>query len=700
MHPRSIDAVDAFLNFKKERVTMKRKNQVLAAMLSLTLAFGMTGCGDGKSAASDNESQTSAVPGSSTDNSNVDFGLAKDMKGGSILHCFAWSFNTITESMADIAAAGYSTIQTSPINACYDGGNGGMELFGEGKWSYHYQPTDWTIGNYQLGSRDEFKNMCEVAEKYGIKVIVDVVPNHTTKETSAVSQNLIQAAGGSDRLYHSNGLESITAYTDRSQCTLMAVGGLPDVDTENKGFQDYFIAFLNDCIDCGADGFRYDTAKHIGLSDDPKDTDGEENNFWERAIKEIHNASEIFNYGEVLQDGGERIGDYINAIGATTASSYGAVVRDAAMSRTFDAQKLTDFRVGGSSNVVTWVESHDNYTGDEKTYFLLEEPDIILGWAIIAARGEGTPLFFSRPYNSTADNMWGSMNRIGMAGDTLYKDATVVAVNRFRNAMEGESETLSNMGENKNVLLISRGNKGLVIVNGKGDNAIDAQTSLPDGTYTNRVDNTTTFTVSGGKITGSMKDSSVAVLYEDGYKEIGEVPFVGVSDEDSEVFYTDTHTVRLVSRNCKNASYSIDGGEPVSFMDGDTLTVGSGVMAGNIIAVRLTAESESGLTTTVTYEFSKKQGTAAGTVIYFKKPSDWNADVCAYVYDETSGSEVRMNASWPGVAMKSEGGDLYSYTFEEDWIAPLVIFTDGKNQSNGEMEPGAKVENGKTYELQ
>ena len=33
--------------------------------------------------------------------------------------------------------------------------------------------------------------MCDEAEKYGIKVIVDVIANHTTPTTSAVSQDLI-----------------------------------------------------------------------------------------------------------------------------------------------------------------------------------------------------------------------------------------------------------------------------------------------------------------------------------------------------------------------------------------------------------------------------------------------------------------------------------------------------------------------------
>ena len=138
-----------------------------------------------------------------------------------------------------------------------------MELMGQGKWYYHYQPTDWKIGNYQLGTKEEFKAMCEKAHSYGIKVIVDVVPNHTTGDESAVSQDLINAVGGIDKLYHSTGKEDIKDYADRAQCTLYSQGGLYDVNTENKAFQDYFIEYLNECIACGADGFRYDTAKHI-----------------------------------------------------------------------------------------------------------------------------------------------------------------------------------------------------------------------------------------------------------------------------------------------------------------------------------------------------------------------------------------------------------------------------------------------------
>ena len=42
-----------------------------------------------------------------------------------ILHVWSWSFNTIADNMKQIADAGYTMLQTSPVNACFspEGGN-------------------------------------------------------------------------------------------------------------------------------------------------------------------------------------------------------------------------------------------------------------------------------------------------------------------------------------------------------------------------------------------------------------------------------------------------------------------------------------------------------------------------------------------------------------------------------------------------
>ncbi|MBQ3330648.1 MAG: hypothetical protein IJG87_05665 [Ruminococcus sp.] len=47
---------------------------------------------------------------------STDSQLAQDtVEGGAILHCFDWSYNNIKSNLAAIAAAGYTAVQTSPV---------------------------------------------------------------------------------------------------------------------------------------------------------------------------------------------------------------------------------------------------------------------------------------------------------------------------------------------------------------------------------------------------------------------------------------------------------------------------------------------------------------------------------------------------------------------------------------------------------
>ena len=188
-----------------------------------------------------------------------------------ILHAWSWSLDTIAANMKTIAEAGYDFVQTSPVQACYVGDGGGMALFSQpgdsvqGKWYYYYQPTDWTIGNNIVGTEEEMKAMLDSAKKYDIRVLVDVLPNHTAFNIDLVTDEFYEAVGGRDKMFHSKGLEGIQDYNDRTQCTHQGVGGLPDVNTENPLFQKYYMGFVNKLVNMGVRGFRYDTAKHIRI---------------------------------------------------------------------------------------------------------------------------------------------------------------------------------------------------------------------------------------------------------------------------------------------------------------------------------------------------------------------------------------------------------------------------------------------------
>ena len=632
------------------------------------------------------ESENSSTPQAQT----ADFGLCEKIEDGVILHAWSWSFNTIKESMADIAAAGYSTIQTSPANKVTDGG-GGMQLMGRGKWYYQYQPINWTIGNYQIGTEEEFKEMCAEADKYGIKIIVDVVPNHTAADKDKVEQSFIDAVGGADKIYHKNASQGITSYSDRLNVTSHSLTGLWDVNTENPLFQDYFIKYLNQLIADGADGFRYDTAKHIALPDDPQEDPSLPNNFWEQVTTKIDKADSIFNYGEVLQGDRERIDAYLEAIGHTTASNYGGAVRGAVKRGKMLLNDLSGFMAADSDNVVTWVESHDNYTGGDSNK--MTDDQIVLGWAIIAANGKGTPLFYDRPYGASPENMWGDMNRIGAAGSTLYKNETVVALNRFRNALVGEETVMTNPMNKKSMLMIARGSKGAVIINADSEDAeLSVETALADGDYTDRGGMNGGFKAAGGTLTGTVKAGSVAVLYNEGYSEPVKMPSVSIESSGFGLG-SEGKNVVLKLTGADSGEYTLNG-KTESFSDGQSITV---TAAENGEAVlKLSAANSDGLTTNMTYWFTKISSVPSGSEIYFEKPSSWGAKAYAYIYDESASPDA-SNAEWPGVEMTAADGK-FSYATDRDWTGALVIFNDGgNNQYPPSLEPGFELEAGKTY---
>lgn len=440
-----------------------------------------------------------------------------------ILHCWSWSFNTIRENMADIAAAGYKYVQTSPAQQCVtetrgDKG-GGNQLFGHGYWYYHYQPTDWKIGNYQLGTRDELKAMCDEAAKYGVRVIVDVLPNHTAIDDTRVSDDLDAAVGGHENLYHANGFNAIHKWNDRYECTTGEMGGLPDVNTENPDFQFYYMTYVNDLIACGVRGFRYDTAKHIGLPSDPKDEKSPENDFWpvvtgRKAVKGLTLAlpeDSLFIYGEVLQDKNVKETEYAEYI-SMTASAMGGSLRYDLEKADWNASDIVSFsHPVDPQQLVTWVESHDTYCNDHESAHL-SDTQIRLGWVFLTARQGGTPLFYSRPDGSDGPNgNWWGNNIVGAKGNDNFKHPLVVAANKFRTKMHGQPELLTSSLDGA-VMVVSRGKKGAVVINLSSEaKEIGLGTSLPNGTYKDQLTGKK-ISVKKGRILGQVEAQSAYIL--------------------------------------------------------------------------------------------------------------------------------------------------------------------------------------------
>lgn len=482
------------------------------------------------------------------------YGLPDSIEDGAILHAWCWSFNTIKEKLPQIAEAGYKSVQTSPINEVIKGENGGMQLYGKGKWYYQYQPISYNIGNYQLGTLDEFKEMCEEADKYGIKIIVDIVANHCSSNYSAISNAVKSLSGGA---FHSR--VEITDWKNRYQVTQGKLTGLYDLNTQNPVVQQMIHDYMDACLEAGADGFRFDAAKHIELPDEPP-VNGVDfsSNFWNVILD---NDAE-FQYGEVLAGDNLDVSQYAKLM-KITASAFGEQLRSGLSRNRITASLAKNLRVTGvdNSDLVTWVESHDNYA--DGTYSTIDDQMVRQGWALIAAQGDSTPLFFSRPAGSSTTNQWGK-NTIGIAGNDNYFHPEVAEVNKFRNAMVGEDKTVTDITKNTSVL-IQRGNKGAVIVNvATTPEVINTDVKLADGEYTDQVTGDS-FTVKGGKLKGTVGAGAVAVIYIPEEKETESV--IGDIDGDRKVTINDATALQRHLAEYKNedGSFIVDESNPAAF---------------------------------------------------------------------------------------------------------------------------------------
>lgn len=598
--------------------------------------------------------------------------LTFEEEQGSILHAWDWSFKTIEENLQSIADSGYTAIQVSPIQ-------GNKDIDGNDKdtkeWWILYQPINFKIGNKQLGTRDEFIEMCRKAKEKGIKIYVDVIANHTgntDEDNNKPNENVdadIKQLG--DSAWHMP-LHSVASYDDRYEVTHGCVG-LPDLNTENKEIQKMFRSFLEDCLKCGADGFRVDTAKHIGL---PTDDEKSQSDFWTNTFEglETEEGSKPYVYGEVLQGGADNFNEYSKYINLTS-SNYGNNVRKAVgFNSDIDLGKIKDYdsKNVSSSELITWVESHDTYANDSEESTGLTDTQIKSAWALIASRAKANPLFFNRP--AGRGKLDGS---IGDMGDDLWRDADVIAVNKFRNAMKGKDENLAQIS--KKTMMIERGNKegsGVVIVNMDNDLYLtDEAVNLEDGSYSNLGANNSEFVVKDGKINGTLKNG-ITVLYNGGQKEEESlVPKVSISP-DNKSFSSEELILTLNSENTPNATYRINNGEKIKYSYGDSISIGKNSNIGDKISVVVEGDNDKNNRHSIeTYNYIKKDSSSCATV-YLKRKSKFKT---AYIYAYNELGE--KNAAWPGEKMTYIGNNTYKYELK-DFTDCNVIFNDWFYGSN------------------
>jgi glycosidase len=188
--------------------------------------------------------------------------------------------------------------------------------------SYHkYDVVDYYSIDPEYGTLEDFKELIEAAHKRNIRILLDLVVNHTSSQ-----HPWFQAASGSkespyrnwyiwagpetrlnevgdwgQKLWYSNGNDHYYAIFDKA---------MPDLNLDHPGVREEMIKIGQYWLNLGIDGFRLDAAMHIYPAKEK-----EKNYAWwqefETAMRKV--KKDVFIVGEIWTTTAE-IGPYLTAI--------------------------------------------------------------------------------------------------------------------------------------------------------------------------------------------------------------------------------------------------------------------------------------------------------------------------------------------------------------------------------------------------
>lgn len=595
------------------------------------------------------------------------YGLKDKIQDGVILHCFDWTLADIQEEIPNIAKAGFTAVQTSPVH----------EKAGKGSvWYDVYRPYDFKIGN-GLGTEADLKALCAKAHEYGVKVIVDVVANHT--DYSNVADRLMDQG-----LYHKP--FDVSNWNDRNQVTHGKIG-MWDLDTNNSTVQAIIKQYIQDLKACGVDGIRWDAIKHIGL---PSEGDS----FMPNVVDQ-----EMYNYGEILDGTGgddKTLFPEYQTYMSITDNGYGNGFADSFAGGSINGS-VGNFnqRNAKTEKLVYWGESHDTYANDGGQSKNKSQNVIDRAYAVVAGNNGATALYFSRPAQKAKNDI-----RFGDKGSVHFKDAEVAQVNYMHNACAGEPNyyvkgdgVCAQVRKSGAIIVLGRGSdRDVTVANGAGDG-----NWLKSGTYKDMVGGGV-FTVNASTISGHVGESGIAVIYNAG--SIVLPPEVVFNPADGTAFSDETLTVTATPLNAVSAWIQVNDGAKQDFTADKQFTVGADVAYGKNVTITWGATDKEGKTETgsVTYKKVKAYVPELGKadeISCFLETS--NAAAAVYVWNGKVNPLIKYAGEWndaikkklPLVGKSVSGKNVFKWTYDgtETTVPSHIIFLDGNgNNKSGNVD--------------
>lgn len=540
--------------------------------------------------------------------------LPAQIQQGVILHCFVWPLREITAELPNIARAGFCAVQLSPMQAPNVAGQ---------PWYYTYGPCDYRFYDNVLGTRDDLRELCAKADALGIKVIMDIAPNHlfddTDKSPFRAPEQYTNRWWFEEGRCKTRAQQGEVKWNSRWSFTHENIFGC-EIQTDRADVQQRMREYLDDLYSMGVRGVRWDSGKHIGVPSEGDD-------FWKNVLEGREN---MWTYGEILGDidyAPHLISEYVKYMSVTDSW--------------FDWHSSKHYlsHAGVPRNkCVLWAESHDTYSNDEIGSRALSQEEIDRIWAMTASRVGASALYFSRPAPLPKDSI-----KLAVKGSTHFTSPEVAEVNKFHNIMAGLPEEV----RCENYFSAVYRKRGVVIVADKaGKISIPAGHLATDIAYTDHITGNT-FTLSGGQLSGEVGPGRIAVVYDMKATH----PYLSMSiSPDKLSFFEDTAIYTLTTSGTDKGAYSLDGHTYTSFSNSTDIMVGEGVPYGKTITIYWKA-GEGDITVSGSFVLHKEE--LLNNHVYMRSDKDFSGmNTFCFIYTEGGNT----NAGWPGQGMTYDSG--------------------------------------------
>lgn len=285
---------------------------------------------------------------SNGDTTNDNFGYGEyDPNNLGMYHGGDWK--GLTNHLQYIKDLGVTAVWISPVSQQEPLSRDGTEA------SYHgYFTHDFATPNEHFGSKADLQTLVNTAHGLGLKMILDVVPNHTadylagTSTTYSPTTYAPAAPLNNSSLFHHTGDCLFDGSMNQSQLESCDLGGLDDLDQSNSTVDTYLKTTYKDWVQgIGFDGVRVDAARSIPQP-------------W---LSSFEQAVGVPSFGEVFDGNIDYVSSYQNYEWGVLDFPYFFTARDA-LAGDGDLNNLStlfsqDYKYANANRLETFLDNHD-----------------------------------------------------------------------------------------------------------------------------------------------------------------------------------------------------------------------------------------------------------------------------------------------------------------------------------------------------